>query len=120
MPCPLFLEPSSLQPLEQFHFPGEITVECGGQQRFPEPPRPVQEHILVCLRQVVYNSCLVDVEVPSLDNVSESLHPDRVPYPFRLHSANLFYVLPSKIMNIPGFPTIFGNFATLSQIEVEI
>lgn len=45
-----------------------------------------QEHVLVILRQVVNESRLVDVEIPSFDNIPERLYPDRVPDPFRLHS----------------------------------
>ena len=107
--CPLLPEPSRLQTLEQVFLPGEVVVERGGKQRFPEPPRPAQEHIIVRIRQFMHISRFVNVQIAPFYDLVESLHPDRVPYPFCLHSANLFYVLPSKIMNIPGFPIIFGN-----------
>ncbi len=84
---PFLLQFPGLKSIEQLRFPREVTMDRGGQQRLPEPPRPAQEHIFVILRQIVHKSRLVDVEIPSLDNIPECLYPDRVSYPFRLHSS---------------------------------
>ena len=86
MLCPLFLQFPGLQPLEQFFLPREVTMDRRRQQRLPEPPRPAEKHIFVILTQVVHKPRLVDVEVPTLDNIPECLNPDRISYPFRLHS----------------------------------
>ena len=87
VPRPFFLHISGLEPFEKFFLSFEVTTESRGQQGFTETTRTAQEHVLVSLRQIVHKTCLVDVEVTSLDNITECLYPDRVSFESGLHNS---------------------------------
>ena len=75
---PLLFEGVDGETAEEFLASEEIVFESGHEQALAESARTAEEIDLSCCNEIIYQCCLVDVDISVFTNLAEALHSYRV------------------------------------------